>query len=146
MREAVGALFIFPTHGDFSDLDLLLLDSAKFALSVQMMRSFIRFRFETRTLTELFMELVEHRWRDAGDVLQRTQRLGFDLAIPAQMIVVDLPEQRARRCARRLDLHHAVLRLAAAERGSRHVSSSVADGLVCLFLPKPGDGEERTRS
>ncbi|TIT83846.1 MAG: PucR family transcriptional regulator, partial [Mesorhizobium sp.] len=88
----VGALIIFSTSRAFSDLDQLLLDSAKFALSVQMMRSFIRFRFETRTQTELFFEVVERRWRDAADVQQRAQRLGINFMTTQQIVVVDFPE------------------------------------------------------
>lgn len=141
--EAVGALFIFPTAQEFSDLDLLLLDSAKFALSVQMMRSFIRFRFETRTLTELFMELVEHRWRDASDLLQRSQRLSLNLASPSQMIVVDFPEQARKLAGKSADLHHTVLRLV--QQNAAHASVvSIEDGLVCLVPFEAGKGQERT--
>ncbi len=140
--EAVGALFIFPTAQEFSDLDLLLLDSAKFALSVQMMRSFIRFRFETRTLTELFMELVEHRWRDANDVLQRSQRLGMNLVAPSQMILVDFPERARNLAGKSADLHHTVLRLV--QQGAAQASViAVEGGLVCLIPFEAGKGQER---
>ncbi|UVK43772.1 helix-turn-helix domain-containing protein [Mesorhizobium sp. AR07] len=140
--EAVGALVIFTMQQPFSQLDLLLLDSAKFALSVQMMRSFIRFRFETRTLTDLFMEVVEHRWHDAADVLQRAQRLGIGLASPQQMIVIDLPEAAQSSAGRSVDPHHAVIRLL--QQSSVAAGIIVVDnGLVCLIPPELGDDKER---
>ncbi|WP_370590656.1 helix-turn-helix domain-containing protein [Pseudomonas gingeri] len=54
-----------------------------------MMRSFIRFRFETRTQTELLFEVLEGRWRDADDILQRARRLGIHFNNAQQMIIVD---------------------------------------------------------
>lgn len=141
--EAVGALIIFPTAQEFSDLDLLLLDSAKFALSVQMMRSFIRFRFETRTLTELFLELVEHRWRDANDILQRSQRLGLNLSSPSQIIVVDFPENARKLAGKSVDLHHTVLRLVQQSSVQANVVA-IDGGLVCLIPFEAGKGQDRT--
>ncbi|TIO40793.1 MAG: PucR family transcriptional regulator, partial [Mesorhizobium sp.] len=83
--EVVGALMIFPTPQQSGQLDQMLLDSAKFALSVQMMRSFVRFRFETRSLTELFLEVVERRWRDEADIVNRARRLGVNLTTPQRL-------------------------------------------------------------
>ncbi len=104
-----------------------------------MMRSFIRFRFETRTLTELFMEIVEHRWHDAADVMQRAQRLGIGLASPQQMIVIDLPEAAQSGAGRSVDPHHAVIRLL--QQSSVAAGIIVVDkGLVCLIPP---DDKER---
>lgn len=140
--EAVGALIIFPTAQEFGDLDLLLLDSAKFALSVQMMRSFIRFRYETRTLTELFMELVEHRWRDANDLLQRSQRLGLNLSAPLQMIVVDFPENARKLAGKPVDLHHSVLRLVHQSSAQANVVA-IEGGLVGLIPYEAGKGQDR---
>ncbi|NVZ67355.1 PucR family transcriptional regulator, partial [Pseudomonas gingeri] len=72
-----------------TELNQIMLESAKFAQSVQMMRSFIRFRFENRSLTELFFEIFERRWRDDADIRQRAKRLNVNLDIPQQLIVID---------------------------------------------------------
>ncbi|HTK36383.1 MAG TPA: helix-turn-helix domain-containing protein [Caulobacteraceae bacterium] len=129
--EAVGALMIFPTQREFSDLDLLLLESARFALSVQLMRSFVRFRFETRTLSELFREIVERRWRDVEDVLQRAQRLGLNLANPRQMLVVELPSGAGDPRWSAVDLHHVAARLM--EQNGLSAATLVHESsLVCL--------------
>lgn len=135
--QAVGALVIFPTSQVAGDLERLLLDSVKFALSVQMMRSVIRFRFETRTLTELFFEIVERRWRDADDVLQRGRRLGLALAAPARMIVVDFPDTPSVPADISVDCHNAVTRLARQQNIPVNVVA-VGGGLVCL-LPRDED-------
>ncbi|QPC89363.1 helix-turn-helix domain-containing protein [Mesorhizobium sp. INR15] len=140
--EAVGALVIFTAQRPFSQLELLLLDSAKFALSVQMMRSFIRFRFETRTLTDLFLEIVEQRWHDANDVLQRAQRLDIDLRSPRQMIVIDLPAQSKRGAGYSLDPHHAVIRLMQQNSVPAGIVA-VENGLVCLIPAELGGDPER---
>ncbi len=135
--EAVGALILFPTPNEFSDLDLLLLQSTKFAFSVLMMRSFIRFRAETRTLTELFLELVEGRWRDAGDIQQRARRQGVDLAKPAQLVVVDVSDKVKERLGTSIDLHHAAARLLQ-QNAVRATVVQVAGGLACLVPVEAG--------
>ncbi|SEF54454.1 helix-turn-helix domain-containing protein [Bosea lathyri] len=135
--QAVGALVIFHTSQASGDLERLLLDSVKFALSVQMMRSVIRFRFETRTLTELFFEIVERRWRDAEDVLQRGRRLGLALGAPARMVVVDFPDMPLLPADIAVDSHHAVTRLARQQNVQASVVA-VGSGLVCLL---PGNEE-----
>ncbi|WP_199084385.1 helix-turn-helix domain-containing protein [Bosea sp. ASV33] len=138
--QAVGALVIFPGAGEGGgDLQRLLLDSVKFALSVQMMRSVIRFRFETRTLTELFFEIVERRWRDSDDVVQRGRRLGLALGAPARMIVVDFPDGTSLPTDISIDCHHAVTRLARQMNLPINVIA-VGGGLVCL-VPEEKSGE-----
>lgn len=138
--QPVGALVIFPEAGEATgDLQRLLLDSVKFALSVQMMRSVIRFRFETRTLTELFFEIVERRWRDADDIIQRGRRLGLALAAPARMIVVDFPDGASLPADIGVDSHHAVTRLARQMNLAVSVVA-VGGGLVCL-VPEEKSGE-----
>lgn len=144
--QAVGALVIFPgTQGVDDDLQRLMLDSVTFALSVQMMRSVIRFRFETRTLTELFFEIVERRWRDADDVVQRGRRLGLPLGSLARMIVVDFPEMPGLPADIGVDCHHAVTRVA--RQLSIPVSVvAVGGGLVCFVSEeKQGDHERAAR-
>ncbi|WP_245928417.1 helix-turn-helix domain-containing protein [Bosea psychrotolerans] len=138
--QAVGALVIFPTAQAAGDLERLLLDSVKFALSVQMMRSVIRFRFETRTLTELFFEIIERRWRDADDVRLRGRRLGLALGAPARMVVVDFPDMPSLPADISVDCHHAVTRLARQLNVPASVVA-VGGGLVCL-LPHDEDGDQ----
>ncbi|OWV80361.1 PucR family transcriptional regulator [Rhizobium sp. N122] len=142
-NQLVGALIIFPTSREFSDLDLLMLDSAKFALSVQMMRSFIRFRFETRTQTELFFEIVEARWRDARDVAQRAQRLGLSFAVPQQMIVVDFPDKTKAFGGASVDVEHTLTRIM--QQASVQANLIAIDGgVVCLMPYDTSKRQERT--
>jgi purine catabolism regulator len=137
-RELVGALVLFSIVQPLSEMDRLLLESAKFALSVQMMRSFIRFRFETRTQAELFSEIVERRWRDADDILQRSQRLCMSVSQPRQMIVVDFGAA-AKKQPEHSSLHHNATRLL--ERaGIESTVISIEGGLVCL-IPLLGEEE-----
>ncbi|WP_064844073.1 MULTISPECIES: helix-turn-helix domain-containing protein [unclassified Rhizobium] len=142
-NQLVGALIIFPTSREFSDLDLLMLDSAKFALSVQMMRSFIRFRFETRTQSELFFEIVEARWGDAGDVAQRAQRLGLSFAVPQQMIVVDFPDKTKAFGGASVDVEHTLTRIM--QQASVQANLIAIDGgVVCLMPYDTSKRQERT--
>jgi purine catabolism regulator len=142
-NQLVGALIIFPTSREFSDLDLLMLDSAKFALSVQMMRSFIRFRFETRTQTELFFEIVEGRWRNVGDVAQRAQRLGLNFSIPQQMIVIDFPEKTKALGGASVDVEHTLSRIML--QATLPVNLIAIDGgVVCLVHHDTSTRQERT--
>ncbi len=141
--QLVGALIIFPTEREFSDLDLLMLDSAKFALSVQMMRSFIRFRFETRTQSELFFEVVEARWRNANDIALRAQRLGLGFSTPQQMIVVDFPEKTKAFGGASVDVEHTLSRIM--QQVQLPASLIAIDGgVVCLVPYDAGKKQERT--
>ncbi|XNO40642.1 helix-turn-helix domain-containing protein (plasmid) [Sinorhizobium meliloti] len=140
--HVVGALIIFPTSQEFSDLDLMMLDSAKFALSVQMMRSFIRFRFETRTQTELFFEVVEGRWRDATDISQRAQRLGLSFSTPQQMIVIDFPDKTKAFGGASVDVEHTLSRIM--QQASVQASLVAIDGgAVCLVPQGVSKRQER---
>jgi DNA-binding PucR family transcriptional regulator len=141
--EVVGALMIFPTPRESGQLDQMLLDSTKFALSVQMMRSFVRFRFETRSLTELFLEVVERRWRDEADIVGRARRLGVNLTVPHRMIVVDFAEQTNEDNSTGLaDPHHALVRLLR-QVGVAGTVVAVEGGLVCLFAEDGGQDATR---
>ena len=142
-RQLVGALVIFPSAGTEGELDQLMLDSAKFALSVQMMRSFLRFRFETRTQSELFFEVVERRWRDVADVSQRATRLGLDFSKPQQMIVVDFPEKTKAFGGGSVDVEHTlscILRQASLQASLVAING----GVVCLVPHEAGRKQERT--
>jgi DNA-binding PucR family transcriptional regulator len=128
--EAVGALLTFD-KSDANDLQKLLIESAKFALSVQLMRSVIRFRFETRTLTELFFEIVERRWRDEQDMLRRARRLGLSLAAHMRMLVIDFPDRTNTSADLSVDGHRALALLAAQQHVAVHIVT-VGGALVCL--------------
>src|ERR1700712_2797795 len=134
--EAVGALLTFD-NSDANDLQKLLIESAKFALSVQLMRSVIRFRFETRTLTELFFEIVERRWRDEQDMLRRARRLGLSLAAPMRMLVTDFPDRTDASADLSVDAHRAVALLAAQLHVAVHIVT-VGGALVCLVPHEEG--------
>lgn len=138
--DIVGALVLFDAEpGD--DLRRLMLDSAKFALSVQMMRSVIQFRFETRTLTELFFEIVERRWRDPEDIARRARHLGLPLSRALRMLVVDLPGAAGGE-REPLEAHQSVQRLARQHGLSCHVIT-IGTGLVCLLPAQAGEERER---
>ncbi|TPL96877.1 PucR family transcriptional regulator [Mesorhizobium sp. B2-3-11] len=135
--EVVGALMIFPTPQQSGQLDQMLLDSAKFALSVQMMRSFVRFRFETRSLTELFLEVVERRWRDEADIVNRARRLGVNLTTPQRMIVVDYADEAGNGGSGLADPHHGLVRLLE-QAGMVGTVIAIEGGLVCLIAGDAG--------
>ncbi|MBP2296097.1 helix-turn-helix domain-containing protein [Azospirillum rugosum] len=130
--EAVGALMIFPGPQPYGQADLLLLDGIKHALSIQMLRNVIRFRYENRTLTDLFLELVERRWRDHRDIGQRALRLGLNLDRPTQMIVVGLPDRGPKAVSAAADLHLPVQRLLPLH-GVAGTLVTVPTGLVCII-------------
>ncbi|CDX30700.1 putative transcriptional regulator, PucR family [Mesorhizobium plurifarium] len=140
--EVVGALIIFPTPQQSGQLDEMLLDSAKFALSVQMMRSFVRFRFETRSLTELFLEVAERRWRDEADIVNRARRLGVNLTTPQKLIVVDYADEAKDGGGGVADPHHALVRLLE-QAGVAGTVIAVEGGLVCLVADDAGQGSVR---
>ncbi len=135
--EVVGALVLFDAApGD--DLGRLMLDSAKFALSVQMMRSVIQFRFETRTRTELFFEIVERRWRDPDDIARRARHLGLPLSRALRMLVVDFPEAADKERDGLQDAHQSIQRLARQQGMTCHVIA-IGTGLVCLLPSQTTD-------
>ncbi|RWL76809.1 MAG: PucR family transcriptional regulator [Mesorhizobium sp.] len=140
--EVVGALMIFPTPRESGQLDQMLLDSAKFALSVQMMRSFVRFRFETRSLTELLLEVVERRWRDEADIVNRARRLGVNLAASHKMVVVDYADEAKNAGGGLADPHHALARLLQ-QAGIAGTVVAVEGGLVCLVEADTGQDDSR---
>lgn len=130
--EVVGVLMIFPGPQPYGQTDQLLLDGIKHALGIQMLRNVIRFRYENRTVTELFLELVERRWRDPLDIGQRALRLGLNLDLPAQMILVGLPGRSPRAVSAAADLQLPVQRLLSLH-GIAGTLVTVPAGLVCLI-------------
>lgn len=143
-KEPVGALIVFPVSGELADLDLLLLDSAKFALSVQMMRNAIRLRSESRSLTTLFLEIVGQHRRDPADLVARAQALGIDPTVPAQMVLVDFPRMAKAQTYRMAELRRDIDRLARkAQR--RAVTVAIDDGVVCYLAVEGEKGRDRVQ-
>jgi DNA-binding PucR family transcriptional regulator len=91
--RAVGALLIFGTIEGGDDIQKMALDSASFALSILLMRNYERFRYENRNLSDLFNEIIEQRWHDVSDIVQRARRLDVNLEAPARVVIVE-PAQR----------------------------------------------------
>ncbi|MFW6854253.1 helix-turn-helix domain-containing protein [Burkholderia gladioli] len=134
--DTVGALLSFGGRAE-GDLQALAIESAKFAMSVQLMRSVIRFRAETRTLTELFFEIVERRWRDEQDIVERSRRLGIALGAPMRLLVVDYPRREGPALDRSAECHRTAGLIAAQHKLAAH-PVTVGGGLVCLL---PDDGQ-----
>jgi purine catabolism regulator len=139
--STVGALVIFKQSEPEDLLDLLMLDSARFALSVMMMRSFIRFSFETRTQAELFLEIIESRWRDQADVMIRAKRLGFDFTRSHKLLVIGLFSDK-REPGNMIDLHRALVRIVDGKNSGISVLNA-AGALVCFCPLQPDDTPER---
>ncbi|MEK6421609.1 MAG: helix-turn-helix domain-containing protein [Burkholderia gladioli] len=132
--ETVGALLAFGERepGELGELRAVAIENAKFAMSVQLMRGVIRFRSENRTLTELFFEVVERRWRDEQDLLARASRLGVALAAPGRLLVIDYPPRDGAALDRSHECHRIATLLAAQQKLTIH-PVTVGSGLVCLL-------------
>ena len=131
-KKLSGAVLVFPTNNDFSDLDSRLLDSARFALSVQIMRNHARFRSETHALSELFRELVEQRWRSDSEISQRALHVGLNLQLPQQMIVIDFPGHSLMQAGTIADCKRILARISPAETEPAIVVGHL-DRIVCLL-------------
>lgn len=110
--ERVGALIVFSRTSDFHDLDHLLLDSARFGLSVQMMRSYVAHAAQARGLEDLFVDLLEGNSRVTDGIAEHARRLGIDLEAPARMAVCSLPDGERLPESLALELRGAVTRIA----------------------------------
>ncbi|AUG55951.1 helix-turn-helix domain-containing protein [Thalassospira marina] len=141
-QQTVGALVIFSDQPAFTDLEKLLLESGCFALSVQMMRSVIRFRSETRTRAELFFDVVEARWKKADDVYQRAQRLGLDFKNAQQLVVIDFPKNEASYDGDTVDVERVVSRITQ-QQSINAGMVAIEGGFVCLIPEQAGLGREK---
>lgn len=137
-RTRVGALVVFsPTPGS-GDLDHLLLDSARFGLSVQMMRSYVTFVTEARNLEDLFADLFDGT-RPLTDIVERAERLSIDFDKPARLIVAT-PERKLSAAAA-LELRRELTHVA--ERFDPRATVALRTGAVVMRCPvdrKQGDG------
>jgi DNA-binding PucR family transcriptional regulator len=140
---AVGALIIFPRSEILEELDHLLLESAKFALSVQMMRSYVRFQNESRTLTDLFREVFEGRWHDAEDVAARARRLGIDPSLPARLIAVGAGAGSKAVQGLSIDVHRSIARIIQQHHRDGCVVT-LDDTIICHLPPRPPGRADRS--
>lgn len=83
----MAGVLVLLGDSDIYDTDLLLIESAKQALSVQLMRNMIRFRFEQRTLNELFTDIIAEGAKDIADILRRALKYGINLLRAHRMII-----------------------------------------------------------
>lgn len=135
--ETVGALIVFSLDTDFTDLDHLLLESAKFALSVQMMRSHLRFQTELQTSSELFAEIVSGNWRNIDDLVLRARRLDIDVGAPARLVAIGLPEKAAQDGRTVEELLRSIVRIA--EQQNPPATAATLGGIILCRVP----GSER---
>jgi DNA-binding PucR family transcriptional regulator len=85
--ERVGALVVFSHASGFHDLDHLLLDSARFGLSVQMMRSYVAHLAAARSIEDLFADLLDGKSEADAEIVARARRLGIEIDRPARLLV-----------------------------------------------------------
>lgn len=137
-EETVGALFLFPQENNVGDLDHLLLDSAKFALSVQMMRSYLLFRSQSQTSSELFGEIMSGRWQSVDDITGRARRRGIDIDEPARLVAVGIPAKVARTSRTILELHRSIMRIVEQQMPQGTVTA-LGDIIICRL---PGGARE----
>jgi len=138
--DKVGAMVIFTQVREPDILELMILDSARFALSVVMMRNFIRFRFEKRSQAELFFEVIERRWRDKADLLMRAQRQGLDFSRRQQMLIVDFESSGHEFSSMAINLHRALSQ--AVQAPAKGISVLAVDGaMICLCPVGPENSQ-----
>jgi purine catabolism regulator len=137
-RTRVGALIVFSPTPESGDLDHLLLDGARFGLSVQMMRSYVAFVTEARNLEELFGDLLDGT-RPLIDIVERAERLNLDLSRPAQLIALTPPRRLppADALDLRRELTHLVARFDARAAVALRAGAIVA---LCPIDRKQTDG------
>jgi DNA-binding PucR family transcriptional regulator len=85
--ERVGALVVFSHSSGFHDLDHLLLDSARFALGVQMMRSRVTHLAAARSIEDFFADLLDGKFEAEAEIVERGRRLGIEIDQPARLLV-----------------------------------------------------------
>jgi DNA-binding PucR family transcriptional regulator len=85
--ERVGALVVFSHASGFHELDHLLLDSARFGLSVQMMRSYVAHLAAARSIEDLFADLLDGKSEADAEIVARARRLGIEIDRPARLLV-----------------------------------------------------------
>lgn len=102
-----GALVLLG-DSDIQETDLLLIESAKQALSVQLMRNVIRFRFEQRTLNELFADIIEEGPKDNADIVRRALKYGINLFRAQRMIIFSFAASERNNATVLMNVHREI--------------------------------------
>ena len=130
-NETVGGLIIFPAGEGLDDLDAMIAQAARLALSVQLMREHVRFRSEANSLAEVFKTLFAGVPRHPGELIARAQRLGVSLPGPARLIVIGCLKEETGE-APSSGLH---LSLARSVADLRPGAAVIADDDLIVFAP-----------
>ncbi|MBM3572122.1 MAG: GAF domain-containing protein [Alphaproteobacteria bacterium] len=88
--ETVGGLIILTGDAALTDFESLVAGEVRLAVSMQLMRNFIRFRSEAVSASQLVRELVEGAWRNREDLVANARRLGLNLDQPAHVLVFEV--------------------------------------------------------
>ncbi|MEM7171856.1 MAG: helix-turn-helix domain-containing protein [Pseudomonadota bacterium] len=113
-RETVGALFLFPTEDGFDDLDYLIAQAARTALSAIVMRHFVSFQADSASHAEIMRRLYTGDWHEPREIKARAATLGLDLSAPGRLVVI--AQQKSDASSRSDDgdiyQHHSINRMA----------------------------------
>lgn len=134
-----GALILFPAEGRAGATDLPLLESARLALSLQLMHNHVLARSETHVLSDLFRDLVEGRWKALADIQKRAHHTGLNLLEDQQMIVLDFAGHAGTQGARLTEFKRIVMRVSPPDAAAA-VIVALDDRIACLL---PADTEFR---
>ena len=86
--QLVGGMLVFDEPPEPDELDELIVGTVKFALSVKLMRGYVRFRSEADLRADLLRELFDGTWSDADVLATRAGHLGLDLNAPSTMLLL----------------------------------------------------------
>src|ERR1700722_2143292 len=133
--ERVGALVVFSHASGFHDLDHLLLDSARFGLSVQMMRSYVAHLAAARSIEDLFADLLDGKSEADAEIVARARRLGIEIDQPAHLLVFSTMRDDGVAGAATADLCRSI-----EERARRFVrGATVIRRGGAVFIPPPAN-------
>lgn len=138
--EQVGALLLFPRTAEGNPLDLLLAQEAKLAINVHLLRGYVRAQSRTELAGELIGALVSGAPLGTDAVWSRAEQLGVELAQPACLLAVGLPDAAS---AAPPPLRHALTLLTARAWPGALVASQGAE--LAVLLPGAADQLARVR-
>ncbi len=87
--ETVGGLVIFPSGPGLSDLDILVAQNAKFALSTLLIRSHVAHRQLFAQVSDLLERAIDGRVTDEPAFRARAAQLGWSFRADTQLLLVD---------------------------------------------------------
>lgn len=139
----LGGFIFFPGERSLTDIDALMIEEARFALAVQLMRSHVRFTAQTETHSELFSRLFSSNWRDRQETLARASRLGLPLADPARLTLLRLAPEGQKRLNPGMiaDIERSLTRIA--HEATPGATAFVSQDAFVVFLPDI-DGSEKS--